>query len=169
MAKKSAGILLYNFSESNLRLLLVHPGGPYWAKKDRSAWSIPKGEFSDDEQPLEAAIREFKEEIGTDIDGEFEMLGEFRQPSGKIIFAWAIEGDFDVTKLESNTFTMEWPPKSGKQQEFPEVDRAEWYGPNIARQKILKGQIPIVDILLDKLNIDGPKEKYGDDVQQKLF
>src|ERR1700733_12402826 len=121
MPQKSAGILMYRSTGSELTILLVHPGGPFWAKKDDGAWSIPKGLYTPDENPLAAAKREFKEETGAPVDGPFPELGEFRQPSGKSIAAWAVEGEFDPHGLQSNTFTMEWPPKSGLQKEFAEV------------------------------------------------
>jgi predicted NUDIX family NTP pyrophosphohydrolase len=148
MAQKSAGILMYRGTGSELSVLLVHPGGPFWAKKDDGAWSIPKGLYTPDENPLAAAIREFKEETGAPIDGPFTELGEFRQPGGKIITAWAAQGEFDPHQLQSNTFTMEWPPKSGLQKEFAEVDRAAWFRPTEAMQKIIKGQKPILEKLL---------------------
>lgn len=151
MAKKSAGLMLFRDSHSAIEVLLVHPGGPFWSKKDDGAWSIPKGEFEDSEQPLDAAIREFEEETGCRPSGEFLALEAVKQPSGKLIFAWAIAFDFDPSSLKSNTFTMEWPPKSGRQQEFPEIDQAEWFGMAAARQKILKGQAPFLDQLLSKL------------------
>jgi predicted NUDIX family NTP pyrophosphohydrolase len=134
-----------------LEVLLVHPGGPFWSAKDEGAWSIPKGEFSDDEQPLDAAIREFEEETGYRPDGEFLPLQMLIQPGGKRIVAWAVRGDFDPSLLTSNTFTMEWPPKSGRMQQFPEVDRAGWFGVAEARKKILKGQAAFLDQLLEKV------------------
>src|SRR5262249_17953346 len=127
MAKKSAGLMLFRDLPAGLEVLLVHPGGPFWSKKDEGAWSIPKGEFEDGEQPLDAAIREFEEETGCRPVGEFLALDPVKQPSGKLIFAWAIPFDFDPSSLKSNTFAMEWPPKSGRQQEFPEIDQAEWF------------------------------------------
>ena len=148
MAKKSAGILMYRGSLPALQLLLVHPGGPFWAKKDAGAWSIPKGEYDDGEEPLACAIREFEEELGLRPDGAFLELGELVQPSRKIVRAWAVQGDFDPAALRSNHFEMEWPSRSGRIQSFPEVDRAEWFGPEIARTKILPGQLPFIDRLL---------------------
>ena len=147
MAKKSAGLLLFRGSANALEVLLVHPGGPFWAKKDDGAWSIPKGELSDGEDALSAAIREFEEETGSPIAGEFVPLEPVTQQSGKIVYAWAIAGDFDLSGLRSNTFKMEWPPRSGQQREFPEVDRAAWFDLASARQKILKGQAPLLDQL----------------------
>jgi len=147
MPKKSAGLLLYRVNTSGLEVLLVHPGGPFWAKKDDGCWSIPKGEFGDDEEPLAAAKREFEEELGAQAAGDFIPLEPIRQPGGKLVYAWAVRGDFDVSRLKSNTFSMEWPPRSGKLLEFPEVDRAGWFGMNAARRKILKGQTPLLDQL----------------------
>jgi len=132
-------------------VFLVHPGGPFWAGKDEGAWSIPKGEYDPGEDPLEAAKREFQEETGFGVKGEFLPLAPRKQPSGKIISAWAVEGDCDPSALRSNLFSMEWPPRSGKQQEFPEVDRAGWFSIPAARGKILKGQIPFLDELSEIL------------------
>ena len=148
MPKKSAGILLFRRRGGVIELLLVHPGGPFWAKKDAGAWSIPKGEFADPEDPLAAARREFAEETGGTAGGEPIELTPLRQPGGKTVFAWAIEGDFDPDRLRSNRFAMEWPPRSGRTQEFPEVDRAGWFPPEEAREKILKGQVGFVEQLL---------------------
>jgi predicted NUDIX family NTP pyrophosphohydrolase len=136
---------------AGLEVLLAHPGGPFWAKKDDGSWSIPKGEFADGEDPLAAAKREFEEEMGVSPAGDFIPLGTVRQPGGKMVFAWAIRADFDPSRLKSNMFSMEWPPKSGKRQEFPEVDRATWFGIDAARLKILKGQAPFLDQLLTLL------------------
>lgn len=150
MAKKtSAGILLYRRRGRALEVFLVHPGGPFWAKKDLGAWSLPKGEFEEGEEPLAAAVREFTEETGFPIDGDFRPLPPLRQPSGKTIFAWAVEGDCDPAALRSNLFSMEWPPKSGRRQEFPEVDRAAWFGIDEARERIIGGQAPFLDRLLE--------------------
>src|SRR5436309_3142771 len=147
--KKSAGLLLYRENSGGLEVLLVHPGGPFWQKRDDGAWTIPKGEFDDDEDPLKAAQREFEEETGTvPPGGEFIPLEPVKQPSGKVVYAWAINGDFDQSKLRSNMFPMEWPPNSGKLQQFPEVNRAAWLTLEIAKRKILKGQIPFIDQLL---------------------
>jgi predicted NUDIX family NTP pyrophosphohydrolase len=151
MSKKSAGLLLFRDGAAGLEVLLVHPGGPFWARKDEGAWSIPKGEFADDEDPLAAAKREFEEEMGAPPVGEFLPLEPLRQPAGKLVFAWALRADFDTAQLNSNIFSMEWPPKSGKHQEFPEIDRAEWFGMEPARVKILKGQAAFLDQLLDRL------------------
>jgi predicted NUDIX family NTP pyrophosphohydrolase len=138
--KRSAGILMYRRSERGLEVLLVHPGGPFWAKKDLGAWSIPKGEYSEAEEALDVAVREFEEETGLRPQGEFQPLGELVQPGRKIVTAWAVEGDFDVTALKSNLFELEWPPKSGRKTSFPEVDRAEWFSLPEAVKKILPGQ-----------------------------
>lgn len=155
MAKRSAGILLYRGKGADLRLLLVHPGGPFWAKKDQGAWSIPKGEYEEGEDPLAVARREFEEELGASAPaGDVIALGEIAQPSRKVITAFALEGDFDPANLKSNEFEMEWPPKSGRRQSFPEVDRAAWFMPDEAGEKILPGQHPFVDRLLDQL-VDG--------------
>ncbi|HEY2018495.1 MAG TPA: NUDIX domain-containing protein [Bryobacteraceae bacterium] len=151
MSKKSAGLLLFRETAAGLEVLLVHPGGPLWAKKDEGAWSIPKGEFMDDEDPLAAAQREFLEETGMPAAGEYIPLAPLKQSGGKLVFAWALRADFDPAQLKSNLFSMEWPPKSGRQREFPEVDRAAWYNVESARLKILKGQAPFLDQLLEKL------------------
>src|SRR5215470_14595618 len=149
MKKRSAGILMYKRSGQELLLLLVHPGGPFWAKKDLGAWSIPKGEYAAGEDPLAAAKREFEEELGVSPPpGEWIALGEIKQPSPKIIAAFAIEGDFDAAMLKSNRFEIEWPRKSGKMQSFPEVDHAAWFTPDQARKKILPGQSAFIDRLL---------------------
>jgi predicted NUDIX family NTP pyrophosphohydrolase len=134
-----------------LQVFLVHPGGPFWAKKDAGAWSIPKGQYLDDEEPLEAAKREFAEETGFVPEGNFIELGDLKQPSGKIVIAWAFEGDCDPQKLKSNTFPMEWPPKSGRQIEVPEVDRGAWYSVEDARARLLAGQRPFLDRLLERI------------------
>jgi predicted NUDIX family NTP pyrophosphohydrolase len=156
--KKSAGLLLYRDGESGVEVLLVHPGGPFWAKKDDGAWSIPKGEFGDEEEPLEAAVRECEEEMGTVVTGDFVALEPIRQPSGKVVYAWAVRSEFDPATLRSNSFSMEWPPRSGRQQEFPEVDRAAWLTLAEAKRKITKGQVPLLDQLAAKLGrvLEGP-------------
>ncbi len=130
-----------------VEVLLVHPGGPFWQKKDAGAWSIPKGEYTTGEDPLGAAKREFEEETGTRPEGEFIALGDRRQPGGKIVRAWALAGDLDPTRIRSNSFSLEWPPKSGKMREFPEVDRAGWFSIDAAHEKILKGQAGFLDQL----------------------
>jgi predicted NUDIX family NTP pyrophosphohydrolase len=149
MASRSAGILLHRAGEGGLQVLLVHPGGPYWAKRDLGAWSIPKGEYEDGEDPRACALREFAEELGTPAPDGAELvdLGEVRQKNGKVVTAWAVEGDVDTTAIRSNTFSIEWPPRSGQTREFPEVDRAEWFGLGEAREKILPAQAPLLDRL----------------------
>lgn len=145
--KKSAGLLLYRDAVGRLEVLLVHPGGPFWAKKDAGAWSIPKGEIGEGEDPLAAAKREFEEETGTRPPGEAIALPPRRQAGGKLVHAWAVRGDLDPAALKSTTFTLEWPPRSGRRQEFPEVDRAAWFTLDEARGKILKSQAPFLDDL----------------------
>jgi predicted NUDIX family NTP pyrophosphohydrolase len=149
MAKQAAGILLFRRGAAGLQVLLAHPGGPLWARKDYGAWTIPKGQFTDGELPLDAARREFEEEMGSAPSGDFQSLGTLKQPSGKVIHVWAAEADFDPAGVKSNMFSMEWPPKSGKMAEFPEVDRAGWFPIAEARHKILKGQQPFLDRLLE--------------------
>jgi len=152
--RRSAGIVLYRRAEpgGELELLLVHPGGPAWAKRDLGAWSIPKGEYEPDDDPLAAARREFEEEIGSaPPDGEAEDLGEVRQKSGKLVHAWALEGDLDVSAVQSNTLQLQWPPRSGKLIEIPEVDRAEWFGLDEAREKINPAQAELLDRLAERL------------------
>jgi predicted NUDIX family NTP pyrophosphohydrolase len=148
MPKRSAGVLMYRRGPQGLEVLLVHPGGPFWAKKDLGAWSIPKGEYSDQDDPRATAIREFTEETGMCPRGELRPLGELTQPGRKIVTAFAVEGDFDTATLKSNTFELEWPPKSGRKATFPEVDRAEWFMLEIAREKILPGQREFITRLL---------------------
>jgi predicted NUDIX family NTP pyrophosphohydrolase len=147
MPKRSAGLLLYRLTGGEVEVFLVHPGGPYWAKKNEGAWSIPKGEIDEGEDPLAAARREFKEETGVWPEGEAIPLGTVRQPGGKLVTAFAVEGDLDADTIRSNTFTMEWPPRSGRMRAFPEVDRAGWFGKEEAERKILKGQRAILDAL----------------------
>src|SRR5262245_52809451 len=137
MPKRSAGILMYRRANAGLELLLVHPGGPFWARKDLGAWSIPKGEYSEGEDAFAVAAREFEEETGMRPAGEFRVLGEVKQAGGKIVTAWAVEGEFDPGALKSNRFELEWPPRSGRRQSYPEVDRAEWFDLDEARRKIL--------------------------------
>ena len=151
MAQRSAGLLLVRRQGRAPEFFLVHPGGPFWAKKDDGAWSIPKGLHAEGEEPLEAARREFREETGFAVEREFVGLGEFRQPGGKVISAWMIEADCDAAKVTSNMFTLEWPPRSGKTAEFPEVDRAGWFAPPEAFVKILRGQRPILEMALKSL------------------
>jgi predicted NUDIX family NTP pyrophosphohydrolase len=152
MPRRSAGILLYRRRGGGaVEVLLVHPGGPFWARKDAGAWTIPKGEYAPEEDPLDAARREFREETGAEPVGEPMALGSFRQSAAKIVDAWALEGDFDPADLKSNTFTVEWPPRSGRMREVPEVDRAAWFSPEEAARKLLKGQRPILEALLKAL------------------
>jgi len=151
MAKRSAGLLLFRKRTQEVEVFLVHPGGPIWARKDEGAWSIPKGEYSQDEDPLLAAKREFAEETNFTVDGVFTPLGEIRQPGGKAVMAWSLERDLDASAIKSNTFKMEWPPRSGATQEFPEIDRGAWFSLTQARRKILKGQIPFLDRLVERL------------------
>ncbi len=155
MPQRSAGILLYRRRGPDVEVLLVHPGGPFWARKDDGAWSIPKGVYEPGEDPLAAARREFEEETGARPEGEAVPLGSFRQSAAKIVDVWAVEGDFDPAGLESNTFTMEWPPRSGNMREVPEVDRAEWFTPEAASRKLLKGQRPVIEALLRHLGQSG--------------
>lgn len=151
VAKTSAGILLYRGEGDSLEVLLVHPGGPFWSKKDEGAWSIPKGELEGEEEPRVCALRELEEEIGSSLGLVPELLielGEVRLKSGKRVQGWAAEGDFDPADLRSNTFKMEWPPRSGNEREFPEVDRAEWFAPEQARLKLNPAQAGFLDRLL---------------------
>jgi predicted NUDIX family NTP pyrophosphohydrolase len=145
--KRSAGLLPYRRRAGRLEVFLVHPGGPFWASKDLGAWSIPKGEIGDAEDALACARREFREEIGCDIDGDFRPLAPVRQAGGKRVEAWAVEADCEASRVSSNLFEMEWPPRSGKMQSFPEVDRADWFDLPTARAKLLKGQLPLLDEL----------------------
>jgi predicted NUDIX family NTP pyrophosphohydrolase len=138
---------MYRRRHGVLEIFLVHPGGPFWQKKDAGSWSIPKGEYTTDEDPLEVAKREFQEETGFKASGEFVPLTSRKQPSGKTITAWAFEGDCDASTIKSNTFSMEWPPHSGKREEFPEVDRAGWFSIPVAKEKIIKGQSSFLDEL----------------------
>jgi predicted NUDIX family NTP pyrophosphohydrolase len=147
MAKQSAGVLMYRRSGGEVEVFLVHPGGPFFAKKDAGSWGIPKGEHEKDEEPLTAARREFTEETGFTADGEFVELGSVRQKSGKIVTAWAMEGDCDPIDLVSNTCSIEWPPRSGRSMEIPEIDQGRWFGLNEARAWIRKEQEPLLDSL----------------------
>lgn len=153
MTKRSAGLLIYRRSANGLEVLLVHPGGPFWSRKDDGAWSIPKGLIETGEDELAAAKREVAEELGIDIDGEFDFLGEYKQSGGKVVVAWAVEPgvEIDVAAIKSNSFEIEWPPKSGKSASFPEVDRAGWFRPDEAQRKILKGQADILTKLQARL------------------
>jgi predicted NUDIX family NTP pyrophosphohydrolase len=151
MARHSAGLLLYRRRRGLLEVLLVHPGGPFWAGKDLGVWSIPKGEYDPGEDPLAAARREFREETGFSVAGEFIPLTPLKQPSGKIIEAWAVAGDCDPAAIRSNLFTLEWPPHSGRQQQFPEVDRGAWFSLTQAGEKITKGQRAFLEELPARL------------------
>jgi len=152
VARKSAGIVLYRSGAAGIEVLLVHPGGPFWAKKDAGVWSIHKGEYEDDEDPLACALREFEEETGTRLGSDDVVeLGSVRQKSGKQVTAWAVAGDLDPDTVRSNTFSMEWPPRSGRQAEFPEVDRADWFGLDVAREKLVPAQAELLDRLLQRV------------------
>jgi predicted NUDIX family NTP pyrophosphohydrolase len=153
-ANRSAGILLFRFAEGGPEVLLAHPGGPFWAKRDHGAWSIPKGECAEEEDPRTAALRELREELGAAPElgvADLLDLGSVQQKAGKVVDAWAAEAEFDPATLRSNRFSIEWPPRSGRQQEFPEVDRAEWFSPEEARQRIIPAQAELVDRLLEQL------------------
>lgn len=150
MPKRSAGILMYRQRSNELEVFLVHPGGPLWAKKDFGSWSIPKGEYLDGEDPLGVAKREFLEETGSIVEGEFQELGEVKLPSGKIVIAWAVAGDLDAAGITSNTCWIEWPPGSGRQIEIPEVDRGAWFTIEQARERLSRGQLPLLARLLPR-------------------
>ena len=156
MTVRSAGLLLYRrtgAAPNGVEVLLAHMGGPYWQRKDAAAWSIPKGEYAEDEEPLGAARREFAEELGlAPPEAEYVPLGEVTQRAGKIVTAWAVEADVDVRNVVSNTFEIEWPPRSGRRRKFPEVDRADWFGIPVARLKIVQGQLPLLDRLTEQLS-----------------
>jgi predicted NUDIX family NTP pyrophosphohydrolase len=154
MPKLSAGVLMYRYRNGQLEVFLVHPGGPWWAKKDLGAWSIPKGEYEAGEKPEDAARREFQEETGFAIPSRLRALGVVNQAGGKIVSAWCCEGDFDPADLISNTFEMEWPPRSGRKSEFPEVDRGAWFSMAAAREQILKSQAPLLDRLEQLLSLE---------------
>jgi predicted NUDIX family NTP pyrophosphohydrolase len=151
--KRSAGLLMYRRREGELQVFLVHPGGPFWAKKDLGVWSVPKGEYEEEEEPLEAARREFFEETGFTAGNRFEELGKVKQAGGKIVVAWAFEGDCDPDKLVSNTCEIEWPPRSGRMLEIPEVDRGRWFGISAARKYIKASQEPFLDRLCAALHV----------------
>jgi predicted NUDIX family NTP pyrophosphohydrolase len=153
MSKQSAGILLYRKNDNHLQVFLVHPGGPFFKNKDLGAWSIPKGIFLDDEDPLLAAKREFFEETGQAVEGYFIPLAPVKLKSGKIVYAWAIEGDIDAENIVSNLFEIEWPPKSGKKQSFPEIDRAGWFSVSEAKEKINGAQTGLIEELLKILSV----------------
>jgi predicted NUDIX family NTP pyrophosphohydrolase len=154
MGKKSAGILLYRFKNENLEVMLAHPGGPFWAKKDTGVWSIPKGEFEDDEEALVAAKREFEEELGKKVSAKkFIELAPVKSKSNKTIYAFAAAEDFDTTNITSNLCWVDWPPRSGKRIEIPEIDKAEWFNVETAKKKIIGYQLPLIDELIEKLNM----------------
>jgi predicted NUDIX family NTP pyrophosphohydrolase len=152
MPKQSAGLLMYRLRDRRIEIFLVHPGGPFWAKKDLGAWSIPKGEYAEGENSLDAARREFTEETGFAAEGNFVDLGTVKQAGGKIVSVWAVEDDCDPARLRSNMCMIEWPPRSGRKIEIPEVDRGAWFTVEEARERILKSQEPIIDLLLERLN-----------------
>ena len=161
MKKLSAGLLVYRQSDGGVEVLIAHPGGPFWSKKDLGAWSLPKGEYQEDEDALTAACREFAEEIGRPApEGQFIDLGEVKMKSGKLVHGWAVAGDLDATKIKSNTMSIEWPPKSGRQTEFPEVDKAEWFDLTSAAQKLHPVQAEFIQRLAEQLdlNIEPPAE-----------
>jgi predicted NUDIX family NTP pyrophosphohydrolase len=149
MPRTSAGLLLYRRRGSDLEVLIGHMGGPFWARKDEAAWSVPKGEYETGEEPFAVALREFEEELGSPVPADsFLALGEVRQSGGKVLTVWAAEGDLDAAAAHSNTFPLEWPPRSGRIQEFPEIDRAAWLPVDQARTKLVRGQVPLLDRLL---------------------
>ena len=149
--KRSAALLVYRRAKTGIEVFLVHPGGPFWAKKDLGAWSLPKGEFNDGEDGLSAAKREFLEEVGQKVEGSFIALTPVKQRGGKVVQAWAVEGDVDAAAVKSNEFEMEWPPRSGRTARFPEVDRGQWFGMAEALRRILPAQAPILEELRAKL------------------
>jgi predicted NUDIX family NTP pyrophosphohydrolase len=153
---RSAGLLMYRRRGPALEVLLAHPGGPFWSRRDQASWTLPKGEIDEGEEPLAAALREFTEETGFIPAPPFLPLGELRQKSGKRISAWACEGDADPRQLRSNLFEMEWPPRSGRRQQFPEVDRVQWYGLQAAADKLIAGQVPFLAALEQSLGGQGP-------------
>ncbi|AWT54651.1 phosphohydrolase [Mycolicibacterium smegmatis MKD8] len=159
MPKLSAGVLLYRVVDDVVEVLIAHPGGPFWARRDDGAWSVPKGEYTDDEDPWAAAKREFAEELGSPPpDGPRRELTPVRQSGGKVVTAFAVRGDFDVTSARSNTFEMEWPKGSGRMREFPEIDRAGWFPVAVARRKLLAGQRPLLDELMAAPELAGYRE-----------
>jgi predicted NUDIX family NTP pyrophosphohydrolase len=166
--KQSAGILLYRRVGKTVEVLLVHPGGPFWARKDLGSWSMPKGEFEESEEPLIAAKREFAEEVGSSPpEGAYRSLGEVKQSSGKIVHAFTLEADFNLERFQSNMFQMEWPPKSGQKQEFPENDKAAWVPLATAKQKVVKGQNSFLERLMEHLGVEDMSE--GSAEQASLF
>jgi predicted NUDIX family NTP pyrophosphohydrolase len=166
MAKLSAGLLLYRSGEHGIQVMLVHPGGPFWANKDDGSWSLPKGEYNEAEEPHVAATREFIEETGfLPPEGELINLGEVKYGNKKVV-AWAIEGDADVTQLKSELITVDWPPKSGKTIEVPECDRADWFDLDVAKTKLVQGQVPFIDALAKALEVEVPKSPPSEDGNQ---
>ena len=163
MGATSAGLLLYRIIPGGVvEVLIAHPGGPFWARKDDAAWSVPKGEYQSDENPLHAAYREFEEEVGLAVpEGQAIFLGELRQPGGKRVSVWALEGDLDITHSSSNTFELEWPRGSGKIREFPEVDRVEWMTIGLAGRKLVRGQAPFLLSLLNALGLQADQPGAG--------
>jgi predicted NUDIX family NTP pyrophosphohydrolase len=157
--KRSAGLLLFRRKGSEFEFFLVHPGGPFWKNKDAGAWTIPKGAIDPGEDPLAAARREFEEETGFDVDGSFVELGSFKQPGGKYVLVWAVEGDCAPAKLASNEFEMEWPPRSGRRQWFPEVDIGGWFSLAEAREKMLIGQRPMLDRFFELRDVSGNRDR----------
>jgi predicted NUDIX family NTP pyrophosphohydrolase len=156
MARTSAGVLLYRRRGPDLEVLIGHMGGPFWARKDDAAWSVPKGEYGPGEEPFAVALREFEEELGSPVPADdFVPLGEVKQSGGKVLTVWAAEGDLDAAAARSNTFSLEWPPRSGRIQEFPEIDRAAWMAVDQARTKLVRGQAPLLDRLLAALDAPG--------------
>ncbi len=165
MAKQSAGILVYRRKNNVIEVLLVHPGGPFFAKKDDGVWSVPKGEFLEGEDAQQAASREFKEETGTSVPaGKQAEIGSVKLSGGKTVYAWAVEGDLDSSKIKSNNFSLEWPPRSGKQQEFPEIDRAGWFTLAQAARELNKNQVPFLERLAVLLNAAFDSD-YADTVE----
>ena len=173
--KRSAGILVFRKRDSGVELFLVHPGGPFWARKDLGAWSIPKGEYEEGEDPLTVARREFTEETGQSISGDMVALEPCTLPSKKVVTAWAVEGDVDAANIKSNLFEMEWPPKSGKMESFPEVDRGEWFTAHEAVQRIQPGQLPLLQQLCERLGVQiqlkaaSTNGRFDDSPQGSLF
>lgn len=159
MSTYSDGVLLFRFRNEKLEVMLVHPGGPIWAKKDYGVWSIPKGLPQEHENPLDTAKREFKEETGFGVDGEFIDLGELNQSGNRIVHIWALEKDLDITNIVSNTFTLQWPKNSGKIQEYPEVDKAGWFDIELSKKKIRKGQMGFIDKLMNAINYSQKEER----------
>ncbi len=153
MAKKSAGVLMYRLGNACPEVLLVHPGGPFFTRKDAGAWSVPKGEIADDETPEETASREFKEELGIDLSGKMIELSPIIQKGGKTVFAWAVEGNIKTEDIVCNTFNLEWPPKSGNIREYPEIDKAEWFPVELAKEKINPAQIAFIEELIQILAV----------------